>query len=139
MGRQGYVPLRHLGYVPLRRRWVFHLSLVETARRRNDGTPLLVLLRRHHDVPIGCRGDVPLRRLDGFPQKRCWVYHLRRNCDVAGTYKETSLRRRYDVLLLGGASLSEYASKSIPGVFLFKSLCFLLIEISLYSWIYGNR
>ena len=29
-------------------------------------------------------------------------------------------------------SLSEYASKSIPGVFFFKPLCFLLIEKSLY-------
>ena len=28
MGHQGYVPLRRLGDVPLRRRWVFHLRLV---------------------------------------------------------------------------------------------------------------
>ena len=28
MGRRGYVPLRGLGSVPLRRRWVFHLRLV---------------------------------------------------------------------------------------------------------------
>ena len=38
------------------------------------------------------------------------------------------------------ASLSEYASKSIPGVFFFKPLYFLLIEISkIFFWIYGNR
>ena len=28
MGRHGYVPLRRLGDVPLRRRWVFHLRLI---------------------------------------------------------------------------------------------------------------
>ena len=52
------------------------------------------LLRRRHHILIRQRGDVPLRR--------CWVFHLRRTCDVAGTYRETSLRRRYDVLLPGG-------------------------------------
>ena len=52
-----------------------------------------VLLRRQDD-PIRCRGDVPPRRR--------WVFHLRRTCDVAGTYRETSSRRRYDVLLPGG-------------------------------------
>ena len=49
------------------------------------------LLRRCHDVPIRCRGDVPLRRR--------WEFHLRGTCKVSGTYRETSLRRRYDVLL----------------------------------------
>ena len=139
MGRQGYVPLKRLGYMPLDVVGCFIWDLSETSRRRTDGTSLLVLLRCHHDVPIGCRGDVPLRRLDDVPQRRRWVYHLRRKCGIAGTYRETSFRRRYDVLLPGGASLSEYASKSIPGVFLFKPLCFLLIEISLYFWIYDNR
>ena len=28
MGRRGYVPLRRLGDVPLRLRWVFHLRLI---------------------------------------------------------------------------------------------------------------
>ena len=28
VGRHGYVPLRRLGDVPMRRRWVFHLRLV---------------------------------------------------------------------------------------------------------------
>ena len=28
MGRRGYLPLRRLGDVPLRRRWVFHLRLI---------------------------------------------------------------------------------------------------------------
>ena len=59
------------------------------------GRSCYVLLRHCHDVLIKCRGDVPLRR-------RRWVFHLRRNCDVAGTYREMSLRRRYDVLFPGG-------------------------------------
>ena len=29
------------------------------------------------------------------------MFHLRLTCDVAGTYRETSLRRRYNVLLPG--------------------------------------
>ena len=28
MGRRVYVPLRRLGDIPLRRRWVFHLRLI---------------------------------------------------------------------------------------------------------------
>ena len=28
MGRRGYVPLKRLGNVPVKRRWVFHLRLV---------------------------------------------------------------------------------------------------------------
>ena len=28
MGHRGYIPLRHLGDIPLRRGWVFHLRLV---------------------------------------------------------------------------------------------------------------
>ena len=66
------------------------------------GRRCYILFRRRHDVPIRCRGDVPLRRLGDVPRKRHWVLHLRRNCDVARTYRETSLRRRYDVLLSGG-------------------------------------
>ena len=61
-----------------------------------------VLLLRRHDVPIRCRGDVLLRRLPSVPPRRRWVFHLRRTCDFTGTSRETSLRRRYDVLLLGG-------------------------------------
>ena len=57
------------------------------------GRHCYVLLRRQDD-PIRCRGDVPPRRR--------WVFHLRRTCDVAGTYKEMSLRRRHNVSLPGG-------------------------------------
>ena len=60
-----------------------------------------VLLRCRRDVPI-TRGDVPLRRLGGIPTRRRWVFHLGHTCDVAGTYRQTSLRRRHDVLLPGG-------------------------------------
>ena len=68
-------------------------------RRLGDvlmGRPYSVLLRRRHDVPIKLCREVPLKRLgDGL----CWVFHLRRTCDVAGTSREMPLRRRYDVLL----------------------------------------
>ena len=61
-----------------------------------------VLLWRRHDVPIRRRGDVPLRRLGDVPTRRRWVFHVGRTCDVDGTYRETSLRRRHDVLLPDG-------------------------------------
>ena len=77
--------LRHREDVPMRRRFY-------------------VLLRGPHDVPIKFRGDVPLRRLGDVPSRRRWVFCLRRNCDVAGTYRETSLQRRHDVLLPDGVT-----------------------------------
>ena len=63
------------------------------------GRRCYVLLRRCHDVTIRCRGNVPPRRR--------WVFHLRRTCDVAGKYRETSLRRRYEVLLPGEKFILE--------------------------------
>ena len=66
------------------------------------GRRCYVLLRRRYDVPIRRRGDAPLRRLGNVPSRRRWVFHLRRTCDVTGTYRETSLRRRHDVLMPGG-------------------------------------
>ena len=59
-------------------------------------------MRRHHNIPIRSREDVPLRRLGDVPLRRRWVFHLRRTCDVTGTYRETSLGRCHDVLLPGG-------------------------------------
>ena len=94
MGRRGYVPLRHLGDVPLRRRWVFYVSLIWDVVETSLGVSFETCLRR--------REDVTLRRLSDVPLRRRWVFHLRRTCDVTGTYRETSLRRRYDVLLPGG-------------------------------------
>ena len=66
------------------------------------GRRCYVLLRRRYDVPIRRRGDAPLRRLGEVPSRRRWVFHLRRICDVTGTYRETSLRRRHEVLMPGG-------------------------------------
>ena len=57
------------------------------------GVSFETCLRRREDVPLRRLGDVPLRRR--------WVFHLRRTCDVTGMYRETSLRRHYDVLLQG--------------------------------------
>ena len=66
------------------------------------GRRCYIFLKRRRDVPIRCRGDVPLRRLGDVPRRRRWVFHLRRNSNVTGTYRETSLRRRYDVLFRVG-------------------------------------
>ena len=69
------------------------------------GRRCYVFLRRHYDVQIRRRGDAPLRRLGHVPSRRRWVFHLRGTCDVAGTYRETLLRRRLDVLMPGGMLL----------------------------------
>ena len=71
------------------------------------GRRCYVLLRCCYDVPIRRRRDAPLRRLGDVPSRRRWVFHLRRTCDVAGTYRETSLRRRHDVLMQGGKDLKD--------------------------------
>ena len=62
-----------------------------------------VHLRRRHAIPIRRREDVPQRRLGDVPLRRRWVFHLRRTCDVSGTYKKASLRRRHYVSLPGGS------------------------------------
>ena len=66
------------------------------------GRRCYLLLRCRHDIPIRCRRDVPLTRLGGVPRRHRLVFLMRRNWDVAGTYRETLLRRRYEVLLAGG-------------------------------------
>ena len=66
-----------------------------------------VPMRRHRDIPIRRREDVPLRRLGDVPLRRHWVFHLRRTYDVTGMSRETSLRRRHDVLLPGGKIFSQ--------------------------------
>ena len=74
------------------------------------GRRCYVLLRRRYGVPIRCRGNVPLRRLGDVPQRRRSVFHLRRNCDVAGTYRETSVRRfaaGWDSKTLNSATLNS--------------------------------
>ena len=85
------------------------VSFETCLRRRGDvlmGRRHYVPMGRHHDIPIRRREDVPLRRLGDVPLRRHWVFHLRRTCDVAGTYKETSLRRCHDVFLPGGKESS---------------------------------
>ena len=76
-----------------------------------------VPLRRGHDIPIKRREDVPLRRLDDVPLRRRWVFHLRCTCDVAGQYKETSLRRRHDVLLPGGKFVNFLKNRLTINIF----------------------
>ena len=81
------------------------VSFETCLRRRGDvmvGRRCYVLLRRRYDVPIRRRRDAPLRRLGDVPSRRHWVFCLRRTYDVTGTYRETSLQRRHDVLMPGG-------------------------------------
>ena len=65
------------------------------------GRRCYVLLRRRYDVSIRRRRDAPLRRLGDVPSRRRWVFLLRRTCDVTGTYRDTSPRRRHDVSMPG--------------------------------------
>ena len=91
------------------------VSFETCLRRRGDiliECHCYVLLRRHHEVLIRHGGDIPLRRIGDAPWRRCWVFHLRCICDVAGTYRETFLRRRYYVLLPGGVKLVRNSIKS---------------------------
>ena len=67
-----------------------------------------VSLRRRHDIPLRLCEDVPLRRLGDVPLRRRWMFHLRRTCDVTGTYKKMSLRRGHDVLLPGGVAIFNW-------------------------------
>ena len=81
------------------------VSFETCLRRRGDvlmGRRHYVPMRRRHDISIRRREDVPLRRLGNVSVRRRWVFHLRLTCDVAGTYRETSLRHLHDVLLRVG-------------------------------------
>ena len=92
------------------------VSFETCLRRRGDvmvGRRCYVLLRRRYDIPIRRRGDAPLRRLGDVPSRRRWVFHLRRTCDVTGTYRETLLRRRHEVLMPGGYSITDNLSKTL--------------------------
>ena len=42
------------------------------------------------------------------------MFHLRSTCDVAGAYRETSLRRRHDVLLPGGKKKTRCDTARVP-------------------------
>ena len=76
------------------------------------GRRCYVLLRCRYDVPTRRRGEVPLRRLGDVPSRPRWVVYLGRTFDVVGTYRETSLRRRHDVLMPGVSTLSLALSYS---------------------------
>ena len=71
------------------------------------GRRCYALLKRRYDIPITRLRHAPLRRLGDIPSRRRWVFHLRLTCDVAGTYRETSLRRRHDVLMPDGSNLHD--------------------------------
>ena len=114
------------------------------------GRHCYVLLRRRHDVPIRCHGDVLLRRLGNVPPTFHWVFHLRRTYDVVRTYRETSLRCHYNVMLLGGANqiiVPDKFEHSVKGFKYFigyksdniiKSLCIILLEMSGFIKYFDN-
>ena len=96
-----------------------------------------VSLKRHYNIPIRRRGNVPLRRLSDVPLRLRWVFHLRRTCDVAGTYRETSFRPRLDILLLCGLILYVPILWSLLWIHFIECLIHWLISnTSLYSlWV----
>ena len=70
----------------------------ETCLRRGGD----VMMGRRYDVLIRRRRDAPLRCLGDVPSRSRWVFHLRRTCNVTGTYRETLPRRLnagWDVIL----------------------------------------
>ena len=70
----------------------FGVSFETCLRHRGDalmGRCCYVLLRRHHDVPIRCHENAPLRPLGDVPPRCRWVFHLRRTC-LAKTCREAS-------------------------------------------------
>ena len=80
----------------------FIWDLFETSWRRTDETsslrPLETWSRHTNKTSWRRTTETAWRR----STETSWVFHLRRICDVTGTYKETSLRCRHDVLLPGG-------------------------------------
>ena len=84
----------------------FIWDLFETSWRRTDGTSSL----RPNETSSRHTNKTSWRRTTETSWRRSTetslVFHLRRTCDVTGTYKETSLRHRHDVLLPGGSFLS---------------------------------
>ena len=92
-----------------------------------------ISLRRRHNIPIRRCEDELLRRLGNVPLRRHWVIHLRRTCDVAGMYREMSLRRPHDVLLPGG--LSFFRASIAKFLIVFEVfLIFAFSNLILSSW-----
>ena len=102
------------------------------------GRRCYVLLSRRYNVPIRRRRDAPLRRLGDIPSRRRWVFHLRRTCDVTGTYRETSLRRRHDVLMPGGTVIN-YIVKVKVYLFIHGNMEVIIILISFVVSTYNTR
>ena len=104
------------------------ISFETNLRRRGDvlmGRRHYVSLRRCHEIPIRHSEDAPLRRLGDNPLRRCWVFHLRRTCDVTGTYRETLLRSRWDILLPVGSYQAFF--KNQKGLELSPCLIFCIV------------
>ena len=91
-----YVSLRRLGKLPLRRRWMIHLTLVwdlvETYWRG-------VIF-----VPFWGHRDLSLRPLENIPPRCCWVFYLRLICHVVVTCRKKSLRRCHVLMPRGDKS-----------------------------------
>ena len=111
------------------------VSIENYLRRRKDilmGCSCYFLLRSCHGIPIRCRGHVQLRRLgDITPRRRC-VFHLRRNCDVAGDTERlvmTSLRRLVAGWKYSLIHLEQPWSYCINPNFFFDVIC---INVSLH-------
>ena len=78
--------------------------------------------------------DAPLRRFGDVPLRRRWVFHLGRSWDVTGTYRETSLRRRHDVLMPGGKVLDACSACALDKAWNFANLDWELFLIAHYVW-----
>ena len=92
------------------------------------GRRCYVLLKHYQDVPIRRRGNEPLRYSGDVPPRRCWMFHLRRTCGVAGPYKKTLLWHHYNILLLGGTDrLFQPDSHFVFGTIMLKN-CFRFLE-----------
>ena len=88
-----------------------------------------VSLRLRHDIANWRSEDVPLRRFGDVPLRRHWAFHLRRTCDVAGTYRKTSLWPRHDVLFPGAFAPSICVSICISFYWIDGLYSFIIIWI----------
>ena len=97
MGGRGYVPLRRLGDVPLRHRWVFIYDLFETSWRRTDWTslfrPLQTSSRRSNKTSWRSTIETSCRRSIETSLGVSFGTHLRRHWDVQRDVVTTSPRR----------------------------------------------
>ena len=83
------------------------------------------LLRRHYDVPMSRRGEVPLRRLR--PSRRRWVFHLR----VPAKSLRRTERRRGDVATT--SQVSDLWSNLLKETVITTTFYLLAEEVSAYT------